>query len=98
MPYIVTSTSTVCGEYKGYTYELPANEYKWIPDPTWYDTKATPAERMMINLYVELIYITVKYVHDKEDRKLIIMKMLSTFELPSPEFKQHILHRFYKIN
>jgi len=96
IPYIITKGKPTVHEYKGWIYELPTNEYEWIPDDTWYSTKATQSERDFVDKYVELIYNAVKYVRNKEDRKSIILKMVPSSEMPKLGLRQQIIHQFFK--
>ena len=96
MSYTLTKRTPNITEYNGYKYELPQNEYKWVSDPSWYDTKATTAERNLINQYVQLIYDAVKYIQTKDMRIRVMLKMIPESEMPTPEFRQHIVERFYK--
>ena len=93
--YITKTGTPIQGTYKNYKYELPNNEYKWIPDD-WYETRATKAEQNLVDLYVEAIYNAVKYVTDKDTRLRIIMKLTPISEMPCSEFRHQIIDRFYK--
>jgi hypothetical protein len=96
MPYIVKKNKPIIKEYKGYTYELPNNEYTWIADD-WYDTQATRKERELVDTYVQLIDDSVKYITDKTTRKKLILKLIPLEKMPTSEFRHQIIDRFYKL-
>ena len=83
-------------EYRGWRYVLPTHEYKWIPEPEWYTTKATASERKLVDKYCLLIYNAVKYITNREDRKSIVLAMVPLSEMPYMGFRQHIITRFYQ--
>ena len=96
MPYIVKKNKPTIKEYKGYTYELPNNEYTWIADD-WYTTQATRKEQALIDTYVQMIDDSVKYITDETTRINLIIKLLPLEKMPTLEFKQQIIDRYYKL-
>lgn len=96
MPYTVKKNKPTIKEYKGYTYELPNNEYKWISDD-WYDTTATKKERELVDTYVQLIDDSVKYITDKTTRRQLLLKLIPLEKMPTSEFRHQIIDQYYKL-
>jgi len=48
-------------------------------------------------MYVKLIYDAVEYVPDKQTRIRLIIKLTPLSKMPSFEFRQRIIDRFYDV-
>jgi hypothetical protein len=96
IPYTIKKGTPIQKEYNGYKYKVSTDKYTWIPD-NWYYTEATDADRKLVDMYVKLIYDAVEYVPDKQTRIRLIIKLTPLSKMPSFEFRQRIIDRFYDV-
>jgi len=94
MTYIKTKNTYIQRKYNGYKCELPNNIYKWKHD-NWYETKASPEEKHLIDMYVNIIDDAVKYITNEDKRNQLIMKLIPIDKMPNIDFKPRIIQQFY---
>jgi len=96
MPYTITKSKPTIHEYKGYKYELPNETYKWTPAPNWYETIATRSQRDFIDIYIQLLNQSLKYISNYETQKQLILKLVPLSEMTFSEAQSYIIYYYFK--